>query len=790
MSSKKAVVSSHFGPGSKYDYVKVKIRISGGHTTVFSRFLISRFLRAIKIPERDSQKISLELKKLLVDEGLLEISQGQLDAFLLCLMVQYGYGKEYFTRYRMISSFFRERVPLVIIISGTGCLAKKAVATTLANQLNLPNVLHASLVSQILTQVGKIQASYSGSKIWFSSFRDVATHPPLDLPPLFATMQKSLTQEDRIFLSYFQSQCKDVRNGVAFDVKKAKQEGKAVIVEGSFLDPRDFADEMNYIQQIKFLTNEAQLTNENKFGENAEKDRKEIIQTENESNEELQQKSISSKNCTQQSSLPSPSLHSSPSKAIDVGTSSNVNNTLTSPITHSSQQSDKGTHFQNDFKASLSSPSPSPMLPGPSQQPPAVTPPIVSGISISRDLSLSATDSTPTQEPFSSSPPKLHESNSDVAKPLSDLPPLLSPSSDDRPPPDSFAQAANTTSPQTEAPSFPSAPSPSKCPETSSFPTVGCVLFYFLLTSPESIASPTIAPLQTHTISNAMDATKYPPSFLYWLSSHRLLLEKRQKEIMQMENPDEELSPVLASPTDASVSSNADRQQQRDKPGKEEEKSEEASSTQAEQSGSTSYSATGTPPIQSLLSVPSSPAASIVNSRIAALIQHRISLVEHFLISSMLSLTPPASYASLSPHEPTVVFSSGLSQQTFRKFAKIPLHFIEQPALQQKKIATSLSPPSTPAVKSSSTDPSPAMAPSRSLTSLSASSPAPTPNRQICSALIHVPVRATLDETVDQLHSIILTVLHSLYDQQAYDHLSILTEQDSQEHTQKREAAK
>jgi hypothetical protein len=51
---------------SKYDLVKVKVSIED-HFYVFSRFLISRVLTFIKVKEKDAIKMTLEVKKILVE---------------------------------------------------------------------------------------------------------------------------------------------------------------------------------------------------------------------------------------------------------------------------------------------------------------------------------------------------------------------------------------------------------------------------------------------------------------------------------------------------------------------------------------------------------------------------------------------------------------------------------------------------------------------------------------------------------------------------------------------------
>ncbi|XP_074574622.1 uncharacterized protein LOC141831083 [Curcuma longa] len=60
---------------SKYDFVKVKVWLgdNADHYYVLSRFLLSRMLTVTKIPNHVAIKIALELKKLLVDNSLLDV---------------------------------------------------------------------------------------------------------------------------------------------------------------------------------------------------------------------------------------------------------------------------------------------------------------------------------------------------------------------------------------------------------------------------------------------------------------------------------------------------------------------------------------------------------------------------------------------------------------------------------------------------------------------------------------------------------------------------------------------
>lgn len=49
----------------------------------------------------DAVKIALELKKRLVDQGLLEVNQAEMENQLFQILRTYGYGTEYIERYQI-----------------------------------------------------------------------------------------------------------------------------------------------------------------------------------------------------------------------------------------------------------------------------------------------------------------------------------------------------------------------------------------------------------------------------------------------------------------------------------------------------------------------------------------------------------------------------------------------------------------------------------------------------------------------------------------------------------------
>ncbi|EXC13938.1 hypothetical protein L484_006636 [Morus notabilis] len=199
---------------SKYDFVKVKVWLgdNADHYYVLSRFLLSRMLTVTKIPNHVAIKIALELKKLLIDNSLLDVSQSDLEANLFKLMERRGYAEEYINRYKMMTRFHHQRVPFVILVCGTACVGKSTIATQLAQRLNLPNVLQTDMVYELLR---------------------TSTDAPLASTPVWA---RDFSSPEEL-IAEFCRECRVVRKGLAGDLKKAMKDGKPIIIEGIHLDP-------------------------------------------------------------------------------------------------------------------------------------------------------------------------------------------------------------------------------------------------------------------------------------------------------------------------------------------------------------------------------------------------------------------------------------------------------------------------------------------------------------------------------------------------------------------------
>ncbi|XP_008802820.1 uncharacterized protein LOC103716556 isoform X4 [Phoenix dactylifera] len=179
---------------SKYDFVKVKVWLgdNADHYYVLSRFLLSRMLTVTKIPNHVAIKIALELKKLLVDNSLLDVSQSDLEANLFKLMERRGYGEEYINRYKMMT----RKIYNCHTTSTTTKLTK----------------CFADMVYELLR---------------------TSTDAPLTSTPVWSRDFNSSEE----LITEFCRECRIVRKGLAGDLKKAMKDGKPIIIEGIHLDP-------------------------------------------------------------------------------------------------------------------------------------------------------------------------------------------------------------------------------------------------------------------------------------------------------------------------------------------------------------------------------------------------------------------------------------------------------------------------------------------------------------------------------------------------------------------------
>jgi len=139
---------------SKYDMVKVKVRVEDGHFYVLSRYLISRILKMIKVPDSDAIKIALNIKKALVKQDVTEIPHANLEQLIFQELERGGFGPQFVGRFKMLSKFQQKRQPLIILMAGTLCMGKQNLVNHLPDVFNVSNILTTRLVRQVQQSLG------------------------------------------------------------------------------------------------------------------------------------------------------------------------------------------------------------------------------------------------------------------------------------------------------------------------------------------------------------------------------------------------------------------------------------------------------------------------------------------------------------------------------------------------------------------------------------------------------------------------------------------------------------
>lgn len=198
---------------SKYDVLKVRVFLED-HFFIFSRFLVSRILTLNKIPPKDSIRIAMDLKKLLVEEEKFDVKQSEMENFLFQIMRAYNYGDSFIRRYQMVNSFYAQRAPLLILVSGPPVSGKSTLVTQFADRVNVANVLQTSIVTSVMKRLDPV---FGGRPFWAYSDEE---------------------QSGR-----YQLECNLARKGVHTDIMKCLQDGKALIIEGYQLDPNLYVEQ-------------------------------------------------------------------------------------------------------------------------------------------------------------------------------------------------------------------------------------------------------------------------------------------------------------------------------------------------------------------------------------------------------------------------------------------------------------------------------------------------------------------------------------------------------------------
>ena len=186
---------------SAYDFVKIRVWLGEGHSYVLSRFLVSRTLTASLINFDVAVKVSLEVKKALVDSDMLEVTQAQLEETIFRFLRQRQLGEEVVGHFRLLNSFHQRRQPLLVLICGSSLSFKSTIATQLAERLNFSNVLNTDWVHRLLTH----HAEAAG---------------------------KSSAESLEEWVAVYEADSRAVSAGLSSDLQKCLRDGKALVVEG------------------------------------------------------------------------------------------------------------------------------------------------------------------------------------------------------------------------------------------------------------------------------------------------------------------------------------------------------------------------------------------------------------------------------------------------------------------------------------------------------------------------------------------------------------------------------
>ena len=192
---------------SKYDFVKIKVWLKN-HYYILSRFLLARMLQSTCMPADAANRISLDVKKVLVEAGMLEIVQSDLDGAIYASMIRNGYSCLHMDRLRMIVTYHHERIPLVVVVTGSLCVGKTETALYLSQALHITSVLQTDHLQTLILPNNSI-------------LRRTA--------PLMPNGEE--------VVKTYRGHCADLQKSIEPILNKVVDEGKSMIVEGLLLDP-------------------------------------------------------------------------------------------------------------------------------------------------------------------------------------------------------------------------------------------------------------------------------------------------------------------------------------------------------------------------------------------------------------------------------------------------------------------------------------------------------------------------------------------------------------------------
>lgn len=217
---------------SKYDYVKIRVWLhhtpataqshnnipnndTVNHWYVLSRYVLSRLISSCTgLRSNVAVTIALQLKKNLVDNGQLDITQAELNEYITQLIQQYNSTQhdavqypQYVDQYNQLQQWQSAHICTIILIAGTYGCNKHMIGARLANKLNISNTIHTDTILALN------DAHSTALPVYLRRYSDTA--------------ELITTQQDI---------CRAVYEQLLGELHKCSIDGRTVILVGSHID--------------------------------------------------------------------------------------------------------------------------------------------------------------------------------------------------------------------------------------------------------------------------------------------------------------------------------------------------------------------------------------------------------------------------------------------------------------------------------------------------------------------------------------------------------------------------
>lgn len=167
--------------------------------------------------------MALSVKRALVDRNLLNVTHEAFQKLLFLHLAEHNLGAATIRRFLLVARFFALRTPFVLLLGGPPCCLKSTLAQALAAALNMPNVQQTDVAFSLLRR------------------------NRMQLPKLW---RRGCANEAEV-LHWYRQEAALVRRAIDADLRKARQSGKPLIVEGLHVDPGLFLVELGVLPAIQ-----------------------------------------------------------------------------------------------------------------------------------------------------------------------------------------------------------------------------------------------------------------------------------------------------------------------------------------------------------------------------------------------------------------------------------------------------------------------------------------------------------------------------------------------------------